>query len=72
MSENKRKINFTVSCVSEFAKKNKISVKAAFSYLFQYKGIEFLKENYDVEHTLSYDTVLEDLETLCRRNGGKL
>ena len=72
MSEKKRKISFTTSCVSDFAKKNRISEKESFCYLFQYKGIEFLKENYDVEHTLSYDTVLEDLEILCRRNGGNI
>ena len=36
------------------------------------KIIEFIKENYEAEHTLSFDTVLEDLGILCRRNGGKL
>ena len=68
MSELKNKINFTVACVDEFAQKNNLSVKEAFQYLFQFKGIEFIKENY----TLSFDTVLEDLGILCRRNGGKL
>ena len=33
---------------------------------------EFIKENYEAEHTLSFDTVLEDLGILCRRYGGKL
>ena len=68
----KNKINFTVACVDEFAQKNNLSVKEAFQYLFQFKGIEFIKENYEAEHTLSFDTVLEDLGILCRRNGGKL
>ena len=72
MSELKNKINFTVACVDEFAQKNNLSVKEAFQYLFQFKGIEFIKENYEAEHTLSFDTVLEDLGILCRRNGGKL
>ena len=35
-------------------------------------AIEITKENYEAEHTLSLDTVLEDLGILCRRNGGKL
>ena len=34
--------------------------------------IEFLKENYEVEHTLSFDNVVEDISILCRRNGGIL
>lgn len=72
MSELKNKINFTVACVDEFAQKNNLSVKEAFQYLFQFKGIEFIKENYEAEHTLSFDTVLEDLGILCRRNGGKI
>ena len=33
---------------------------------------KFIKENYDVEHTLDFATVLEDLGILCRRNGGSL
>ena len=45
MSELKNKINFTVACVDEFAQKNNLSVKEAFQYLFQFKGIEFIKEN---------------------------
>ena len=36
------------------------------------KGIAFIKENYDVEHTLDFETILEDLEILCKKNGGTL
>ncbi len=72
MSEQKRMINFTVACVNEFARKHNISVQEAFQYLFQFKGIEFIKENYEAEHTLSFDTVIEDIGILCRRNGGML
>ena len=53
MSELKNKINFTVACVDEFAQKNNLSVKEAFQYLFQFKGIEFIKENYEVEIEIS-------------------
>ena len=71
-SEQKRKIGFTVACVNEFANKHNLSVKEAFQYLFQFKGIAFIKENYDVEHTLDFETVLEDLGILCKKNGGTL
>lgn len=72
MSEQKRKIGFTVACVNEFANKHNLSAKEAFQYLFQSKGIAFIKENYDVEHTLDFETILEDLEILCKKNGGTL
>ena len=70
MSKQKRKIGFTVACVNEFANKYDLSIKEAFQYLFRYKGIAFIKENYDIEHTLDFETILEDLGILCKNNGG--
>ena len=72
MSEQKQKIGFTVACVDEFARQHNLSAREAFRYLFQFKGIAFIKENYDVEHTLDFGMILEDLSVLCRRNGGSL
>ena len=72
MSEQKQKIGFTVACVDEFARQHNLSAREAFRYLFQFKDIAFIKENYDVEHTLDFGTILEDLSVLCRRNGGLL
>ena len=72
MSEQKRKVGFTVACVNEFSNKHNLSVKEASQYLFQFKGIAFIKDNYDVEHTLDFETILEHLEILCKRNGGTL
>ena len=63
------KIGFTVACVNEFANRHRLSSKEAFQYLFQFKGIAFIKENYDVEHTLDFETVLEDLGILCKKMG---
>lgn len=57
--------------VNEFARKYNLSVQEAFRYLFHFKGIDFIKENYDVEHTLDFETILEDLGMMCRRNGEK-
>ncbi len=70
MSELKKKINYTVVCVNEFANRHRISSKEAFMYLYAHKGIEFIKENYDVEHTLSFDDAVDDLTIICRNNGG--
>ena len=39
-------------------------------YLSRYKGIEFLMEFYDVEHTLSFEDVRDALFAICRKKGG--
>ena len=70
--EQKKKIGFTVACVNEFAQQHNLSIQESFRYLFQFKGIAFIKENYEVEHTLDFGTIVEDLEMLCRKNGGVL
>lgn len=72
MSEERKQINYAVVCVSEFAHKHNLTVKEAFQFLFQYKAIEFLKENYDIEHTLSLEDALSDMLTICKKNGGML
>ena len=69
MNELKMKINYTVACVNEFAKRFSIETKEAFNYLFDYKGIDFIKEHYDIEHTLSIEDAIEDLAIICRNNG---
>lgn len=72
MTETRKRINYTVACVSEFAKRYGISPKEAFQFLYEYKAIEFLKEHYDIEHTLSFDDAVEDMMIVCRNNGGEL
>ena len=72
MSEQKKKIGFTVACVNEFAQQHNLSIQESFRYLFQFKGISYIKENYEVEHTLDFGTIVEDLGILCRKNGGVL
>lgn len=72
MSEQKKKISFTVACVNEFARQHNLSIQESFRYLFHFKGIAFIKENYEAEHTLDFGTIVEDLGVLCRKNGGAL
>ena len=66
MNQLKKKINYIVACVNEFAKKLNLGQKEALIYLYKYKGIEFIKEHYDIEHILSF----EDAVDVCRNNGG--
>jgi hypothetical protein len=70
--EMKKQVDYAVVCVNEFAKKNALHPRTAFLYLYNYRGIEFLKENYEIEHTLSLEEAVEDLEQICRNNGGRL
>ena len=73
MSEQlKKQINYTVVCVNEFARKKSLHPRTAFLYLYNYKGMDFLAENYEIEHTLSIEDAVEDLEIICKNNGGDL
>ncbi len=72
MSDIRKRIDYTVACVNEFADRYKMSEKSAFEYLKRYQGILFLKENYDIEHTLSFNDAVDDLTIICRNNGGEI
>ena len=70
--KEKNIINYIVICINEFAKQCGITSKEAYLYLRDFKGIEFLKENYEAEHTVSLNDVIEDFKQVCRRNGGNI
>ena len=55
-----------------FAERFSISNAFAYSYLSQYKGLELIYDYYDIEHTFSIDDAVEDMQKICRRNGGPL
>lgn len=63
-------IDYMVVCVNDYADRHGISVVDSFDYLSKNKGLDFLEECYDVEHTLSLDTALEDIDAICKRNEG--
>lgn len=65
-------IDYIVVCVSEFADRHSLSQKDAYFYLRKYAGIQFLKEFYDIEHTIPFADVVDDLTRICARNGGVL
>ena len=65
-------INYIVICINDFAERFNFDAKTAYLFLTQYGGIEFLMEYYDIEHTLSLDDAIDDLEMVCRQNGGFL
>ncbi len=73
MSEGTRKqLNYTIACIHAFARKKHMSQRDAFLYLQKYQALSFLSDCYEAEHTLSIEDALDDMETVCRRNGGHL
>ena len=67
-SEKRKMIDYMVVCVNDYADRYGLSVVDSFDYLAKNKGLDFLEECYDVEHTLSLDTAIDDLAAICQRN----
>lgn len=70
--EEKNRISFYVACIGAFAEKFSVSNAFAYNYLSQYNGLSFISEFYDVEHSFSIDDVVDDMQKVCKRNGGPL
>lgn len=68
----KDKIEYIVICISEFAKKHKLTLPQSFNYLKRWKGIDFLDKGYEVEHLFSIEDAVDDLTDYCKRQGGQL
>ncbi len=68
----KDKIEYTVSLVSEFAKKHSLTTTQAFNYLDRFKAISFIDRQYNIAHTLSFDEMTENIALYCKKNGGQL
>jgi hypothetical protein len=66
------KIAFIIAVVSEFASAFSLNPQQAYRYLDRFKGIDFVDKFYNVEHTLSFNDVVQDLAIYCRKNGGGL
>jgi hypothetical protein len=65
-------VEYIVAVISEFAAKHNISTKQSYNYLAKYKGMLFLEKFYNVNHTLSFNDMVDDLTLLCKNNGGNL
>lgn len=72
MKADKRLIDYVMTAIIEFARHHRLTTREASNYLRRFKGIDFLMEFYDVEHTLSFNDCVDDLTTVCHNNGGAL
>lgn len=66
------KLAYIIAVVSEFASAYSLNTQQAYRYLDRFKGIDFVDRFYNVEHTQTFEDVVEDLAVLCRKNGGAL
>ena len=69
-TETRNILEYIVACISEFANRHGLAQNKAYQYLRKYKGIQFLLEFYDVEHTLSFDEAVDDLTNILFTKGG--
>ncbi|MBO7203514.1 MAG: DUF3990 domain-containing protein [Bacteroidales bacterium] len=51
--DNKYKIPYINACIRAFAKRFSLSGQSAFEYLYNFKGIHFLVEFYEIKHLQS-------------------
>ena len=58
--------------IRSFSNRYHIDYVMGMEYLYQFKGIHYLEQFYDVEHLLPIDDTLESLQSICQRNGGNL
>ncbi len=71
-SEQDNKIDYIVVCINDFADSHHIHYTESFNYLYQFGALDFIEKYYDVEHTLPFHEVLEDMSDICRQHGGTL
>lgn len=64
--------DYVVMIISLIAKRYNMTIHRAYEFLSKYKGISFLQEFYDVEHTLSTEDVIDDVLDICEQNGGRI
>lgn len=68
----KDRIDYFVACVAEFANAFDLDTRQSFDYLDRHRGLDFLMQCYDAEHTVSFADAMTDLRKVCHKNGGRL
>lgn len=63
---------FIMAVIYNFSKIKDISLARAFRYLKTFKGLDYLNQYLEIERTLSYDDIANNLSLVCSRNGGAL
>jgi len=68
--ELNNRIEYMVTCIGDFAAKYAMTPSAAYAFLEKHRGLAFLSDCYDVEHTQSVQSAVDDMAEVCIKNGG--
>ncbi len=60
---------FIIHSVFEYSKRNNIPLFETWNRFEQFGIVNFLTKHYEIQHTLSMDQTLDDIEFLMTRNG---
>ena len=60
---DKNLIDYVMTVIVEFARRHDLTIREASNYIRRFKGIDFLTEFYDVEHTLSFNDCVDAART---------
>lgn len=66
---DKYKIPYINAVIRAFAKRFSLDLQSSFHYLWNFNGIKFLNDYYDIEHLLSIDDAVDDLIVLYLSSG---
>jgi len=70
--ETQKEINYYIMILNLIARVHNIGIRDVYAYIVKYKGMKFLTDFYDIEHTLNSDDVVDDVLAICHKNGGML
>lgn len=68
--EMTEEIEFTITCVNEFARRYGMGNADALRFLDSYKGLDYVLNGYAVARNQPLELTLEDIRDVCQRNGG--
>jgi len=69
-SKTYKTLSYVVLCIKKFADEFNLSLIEAYRYLETHGGLQFIINHYEIEHTLSINEAIEDMQAICRKNGG--
>ena len=63
---------FVVIMIAMFARRYRLSLQEAESYLSRHGALELVQKHYGIMHTLRFEDNVESLASYCRRMGGSI
>ena len=64
--------DYLMPIIHWYSRCHNITLGRAYDYLKTFKGVDFLMRYQDIEQSLPREEILEDLNRVCRNNGGCL